>query len=315
MAGRFRGPHSPGSDGGGLPPSLRHRLATRPKWVTIAASPFLIAAFFQPPLGMVGSLAGFGLIATAMWLTREGLAAEAAYDLRRVARRPAVPRKLLGGLLAGLGLGLGAAEPGAIAGAAVIGLAGFALHWLAFGADPMRDKGIDGDGGFQQDRAARMIDEGEAHLARIQQAIGGLGDRRLDDRVARFAGTVRRLFERVRDNPGDLSATRRYLGIYLQGASEATDKFASLYARHGDAKSRAAYEAFLDDLEKDFSAQSGKLLDADRSDLKIEIEVLRERLAREGVRPVDGGTTPLSEDARRLDEVLSPRQGVTAGRR
>ena len=48
--------------------AMRHRLESRPKWVTIGAAPFLITAFFQPPVQMVAGLAAFGLIACAMWL-------------------------------------------------------------------------------------------------------------------------------------------------------------------------------------------------------------------------------------------------------
>lgn len=289
-------------------PPMLHRLASRPKWVTIAASPFLLGAFFQQPFGMVTDLAAFGLIALAMRLTREGLAAEAAYDIRRSARRPAIPRKLFGAALAGLGLGLGAFAPGALAGAGVIGLAGAVLHVLAFGPDPLRDKGMDDIGNFQQNRAARMIEEGEAHLAQMQQAILRSADRQLEARVAGFAATVRDLFDQVRDDPGDLSAARRYMGIYLIGARDATAKFAALYARTRDPRTRAAYEGFLDDLERDFSARSARLLEGDRSDLEIEISVLRERLAREGLRPdPDPQDRPAltSEAARTLDDLLS----------
>ena len=40
----------------------------------------------------------------------------------------------------------------------------------------------------------------------------------------------------------------------------------------------------LDDLEANFTGKTQKLLIEDRSDLTVEIEVLRDRLAREGVR-------------------------------
>ncbi|MDN3710787.1 hypothetical protein QWZ10_01165 [Paracoccus cavernae] len=53
-----------------------------------SSHPLLIGAFFQEPLGLATSLAGFGILASGMWMTREGLKAEAAYDARRVARRP-----------------------------------------------------------------------------------------------------------------------------------------------------------------------------------------------------------------------------------
>ncbi|MDB6176858.1 5-bromo-4-chloroindolyl phosphate hydrolysis family protein [Paracoccus sp. Z330] len=315
MAQRFGGRYSPdpGSDNDpqrrkAAGPTL-HRLSSRPKWVTIAALPFLFAAFFQPPIGMVANLCAFGLIAAGMWLTREGLAAEAAYDLRATSRAPAIPRKLFGGILAGLGLGLGAAEPGAIGGAALIGIVGFALHFLAFGADPMRAKGMEHADDFQADRAARMIEEGEAHLSQMQNAIRRTGDRRLEARVMGFAATVQDLFDQVREDPGDLSAARRYMGVYLQGARDATEKFASLYARSRDEKSRLAYEEFLNDLENDFKARSDKLLDGDRDDLAIEISVLRERLQREGVRPAKDAVDSrrlTSEQARTLDDLLTP---------
>lgn len=312
MAKRFGGRYSPQVSNDTLNPvpaaPIRHRLAGRPKYVTMAALPFLFGAFFQEPAGMAGSLAAFGVIASAMWMTGEGLAAEAAYQVRRVARRPAIPRKLFGGILTGLGLGLGVAEPGSLAGAGVVGATGLVLHWLAFGTDPMRDKGMEGAGGFQQDRAQKMIDEAETSLSQMRDAIRRLGDRWLDARVDRFAATVEDLFDRVRSNPGDLSAARRYLGVYLTGARDASVKFADLYRQTQDPATRASYETFLDDLERDFSAKSRRLLEGDKSDLDIEISVLRERLAREGVRASEPPALdpPRSETARFLDDLLTP---------
>ena len=269
-------------------PAPRHRLRGRPKWITIAASPFLLGAFFQSPTGMITDLAAFGIIAGAMVLTREGLLAQATYESLPAARRPAFPRKLFGGLLAGLGLGLGAAEPGAWGGAGLIAVAGAALHYLSFGADPLRDKGMEGADGFQQARAGRLIDEAEDHLARMADAIGRAGDRGLSDRVAQFDATVRSLFDQLRQNPADLATLRRYLGVYLVSARDTTAKFADLYARTHDPEARAAYQAFLDDLERDFTARRRQLLEGGRADLEIEMSVLRDRLAREGVRPAAG---------------------------
>ncbi|MTD99870.1 hypothetical protein GIY56_06200 [Paracoccus sp. YIM 132242] len=312
MAKRFGGRFSPGMQQDNLNPApaapIRHRLAGRPKYVTMAAVPFLFGAFFQDPAGMAASLAAFGVIASAMWMTGEGLAAEAAYEVRRVARRPAIPRKLFGSVLTGLGLGLGVAEPGSLAGAGVMGVTGLVLHWLAFGTDPMRDKGIAGTDSFQGERAQKMIDEAETHLAQMRDAIRRLGDRWLDARVDRFAATVEDLFDRVRSNPGDLSAARRYLGVYLTGARDASVKFADLYRQIPDPATRASYEAFLDDLEQDFNAKSRRLLEGDKSDLDIEISVLRERLAREGVRASEPAQleAPTTETARFLDGLLTP---------
>ncbi|HRO15727.1 MAG TPA: 5-bromo-4-chloroindolyl phosphate hydrolysis family protein, partial [Paracoccus sp. (in: a-proteobacteria)] len=173
--------------------------------------------------------------------------------------------------------------PGALAGALVLGFTAAILHWLAFGPDPMRDKGMEGVDGFQQDRAARMVAEAEAYLRGMSEAILRTGDRRLESRVAAFAATARDLFQRVEEDPAELAVARRYLGVYLIGARDATVKFADLYAQTRDPQARAGYEALLDDLERSFSAVIRRLHEGGRTDMDIEIEVLRERLAREGV--------------------------------
>ncbi len=315
MAERYRGRYSPGEPGRAEPRAdLHHPYESRTKWITIAAIPFLLSAFWQEPMGMVANLAAFGLVAFASRLTREGLQAEAAYDARRVARRPAWPRKLFGGVLTGLGLAIGAAEPGALTGAVLIGFVGAVLHYLAFGPDPMRDKGMEGVDSFQQDRVARIIAEGEAYLAGMQDAIRRTGDRRLEARVALFAETARELFRRVEQDPGDLTAARRYLGVYLMGARDATVKFADLYSETQDPGARGDYEALLTDLEANFAARTRALIDSGRTDFDIELQVLRDRLAREGVRMPDPAQ-PALEDRKGVDLSDLLRATAKAGRK
>ena len=312
MTQRFGGRYSPGAQDMPQPKGApAHPLESRVKWITVAAIPFLIGAFWQGPLGLVTNLAAFGIVALGGVLTREGLQAEAAYDARRVARRPAWPRKLAGGVLTGLGLAIGAWAPGAVAGAALIGMAGLALHYLAFGPDPMRDKGMEGIDSFQQDRVARFVAEGEGYLKGTQDAILRSGDARLQARVAVFAETARELFRRVEEDPGDLAAARRYLGVYLMGARDATVKFADLYAQTRDAAARADYEALLSDLEGNFAARTRSLIEGGRTDFDIEMQVLRERLAREGVRP----TEAVLEDRRGMELTDLIRETVKAGRK
>ncbi|AUM74693.1 5-bromo-4-chloroindolyl phosphate hydrolysis family protein [Paracoccus jeotgali] len=306
MSERYRGPYSPGAGTASQSQRRtqnRHRYESRTKWITVAALPFLVSAFWQTPLGMVACLAGFGLVALGSSLTREGLRAQAEYDARRVARRPGWPRKLFGGVLTGLGLGIGAAQPDFLGGAIVIAMAGAFLHYLAFGPDPMRDKGMEGIDSFQQDRVARIIAEGEGYLEGMQDAIRRTSDRRLEARVTLFAETARDLFRRVEEDPGDLAAARRYLGVYLMGARDATVKFADLYAQTRDADARAQYEALLTDLEENFAARTRSLIENGRTDFDIESQVLRERLAREGVRvPDPAEAAPDSiEDRRGVD--------------
>jgi 5-bromo-4-chloroindolyl phosphate hydrolysis protein len=293
MAKRFGGKYSPNGDNpAGVPKTgrpldgrRRTRVGARVNFLFLAPAPLVISAFFRDPVGLASNLVAFGILMLAAWLTREGLLAEEAYEARTVARRPALPRKLLASLLTGAGLfvaGFGAGQ--GIVNSVIFAVLGTLLHSFSFGLDPMRDKGIDGVDSFQTDRVARAVDEAERHLATMREAIARAGDRALEARVESFQSTARRMFRTVEQDPRDLTAARRYLGVYLLGARDATSKFADLYARTRDTKARADYEALLDDLEKEFAARTDKLLLDDRTSLDIEIEVLRERLEREGVK-------------------------------
>jgi 5-bromo-4-chloroindolyl phosphate hydrolysis protein len=148
----------------------------------------------------------------------------------------------------------------------------------------MRDKGLEGLGRRETQRIARKIDEAEKVLADMTDAILRARDRQLEARVESFAGTARQMFRQVEADPRDLTSARRYLGVYLQGARDATVQFADLYARNRDPQIRADYIAFLDDLETNFASRTRAMLTDDRSNLDIEIEVLRERLNRENLR-------------------------------
>lgn len=288
MAERYRGRYSPDASADPARPPAVRRIPSaaerRTRMVFLVSLLFAAKAFLQDPADMLQLLAAFALLLLATWLTREGIRAKEAYDERRSARPPAFPRKIAGSLLTGLGLGVAAAsaDAGMIL-PALTGLAGAALHIATFGPDPMKNKGMEGIDTYQQDRAARFVAEGEAYLKDMRVAVQSLGDRRLSDRVDRFAAAARALFRTVEEDPRDLTAARRYLGVYLMGARDATVKFADLWRREKDPAARADYEALLTDLETNFAQRTRTLLSDNRSDLDVEISVLRDRLQREGV--------------------------------
>lgn len=280
MAVRSGGSGSPGGDRSrddGWSGRRPRRMGARLNALFVAPVPLVLFAFGKDPVGLGLNLLAFGVLMGAALMTREGIRAEMAYDARKIARRPALPRKIFGALLTGLGLGLaGAADP--VAGG-IFAVLGVALHLMAFGADPLRDKGHDDVDAFQADRVSRAVDGAEARLAAMRDAILRTGDPVLISRVERFATTARRLFRRVETDPRDLSSARRWLSVYLQGAADATGAFVDLDRRDGAA--RRDYLTLLDDLEDGFAKRTETMLLDDRGDLDIEIKVLRDRLARE----------------------------------
>ncbi len=243
---------------------------------------FVANALLGPPSGVIPGFVAFGALLLSAWLTREGIRAEEAFDARPIARRPAIPRKILASVLTGTGLFAGGlmGDAGPIL-AAGWGALGAGLHLLAFGPDPLKDKLPDGVDGFQSDRVARAVAEAETHLTAMRETVARLRDPALSRRVDAFSATARDLFRSVEADPGDLTAARRYLSVYLMGARDATAKFTDIYDRGRDPQVRADYEALLDDLGTRFADRTRKLLTNDRTALDIEIEVLRDRLARE----------------------------------
>src|SRR5690606_17005081 len=147
---------------------------------------------------------------------------------------------------------------------------------------PLTDKAPEGVDPFQQDRAARVVEEAESYLTAITEAGRRIGDRAISDRLDRFVAAARAMCRGVEEDPRDITAARKYLGVYLLGARDATRRFADLWTRSRDTQARAEFDALLDDLQTQFAERTRGLLSDDRTDLAVEIEVLRDRLKRDG---------------------------------
>jgi len=295
MATRYGGKFSPeGGDDAQASAAQPHKhiqvepAGGRANVLFVPAIVLVATTFSDGPLPLTFGLLGAGALTLAAILLREGLKAEAAFDARKVARRPAWPRKMMASALTGAGAGLAVLahlnDTADVLAAVLYGLCATGLHVAAFGIDPLKSKGAEGIDSHQQDRVARVVDEAEKHLAAMRDAMARANDRVSAARLDDFQDTARQLIRTVEEDPRDLTAARKYLGVYLMGARDATVKFADIYARTRDPQARADYLALLDDLDQNFAARNRKSLLDDRTDLTVEIDVLRDRLSREGVR-------------------------------
>lgn len=294
-ARKFGGRYSP--DAAGPETARQTSYAERPargadggtRLLYMAALPMLIAGILElfagDPLAMAIELGVFLLMVGGSAMINEGLRAEVAFHARRVAKPPAIPRKIGGAVAIGLGVGLGAAFGwglGPVSGAG-FGLVALAAALLGFGIDPLVPKGAAGARGRDGKRAAEAVARAEAMVAEMTEAVAALGDRALEGRIARFGAAARDMFRAVEEDPRDLARARKFLGVYLSGARDATLKFADLYHQTRDEKARTDYEALLKDLERSFESHRAELLSDNRSALDVEIEVLRRRLRQEGL--------------------------------
>lgn len=230
------------------------------------------------PLQAAGEiLCGLGLLLGAE-LLREGRKAETAYMERASAARPAVPRKILAALVCALSCGALAAWAwglGLIAGAGYGLLAG-GLHLVAFGIDPLKNKGFASDAR----RAETALAAAEEMIAETLAASKRLGDDALELRVRALMQEARPVLREIERDPRELPRARRFLSVTLTGTRDATVKYARLGLT--DPELRAAYAGLLTQLEDSFARTRDRLVAEDRTDLEVEIEVLTERLRRDG---------------------------------
>ncbi len=287
MAKKFGGQFSPnGSDGKPGQELSERRVDASGARANVLFVPAIVLAFTSlrgGPVDLALGLTGAAVLVLAAHMLREGLRAEADYHWRKMARRPALPRKILATALTGIGITIAAITKEAGFASLLYGAVAAGLHVATFGIDPLKDKTVEGIDQFQQDRVARVVDQAEEHLSVIWNHIISTDARALHARVEDFQKQARRMIRTVEEDPRDLTGARKFLGVYLQGAEDATVKFVEIWNRDKDHDARAKYEELLSDLENNFAAKTDKLLLNERSDMEIEIKVLRDRLQRDGV--------------------------------
>jgi len=300
MARRYGGKYSPdgsrsgaGVSGAPQPAPFRDRRARRvnlrARLMFFLPLPLLFAGLGAigrgSPTEMLAEIGGFAGLTFAAWLLNEGLRAEEAYDARVIARPPAIPRKAFAAALVGISVaavGLFSLGQG-LFGSLAFGVLASLAHLSAFGIDPMKRKGMDGVDAFATERVAKAVDRAEGLVREILSASEGIRDRSIQDRIERLCAQAREVFRTVEEDPGDFARARTFMSVYLLGLRDATRKFADLYGRTRDPDTLREYEALLSDLETSFTTHRTDLLADNRSDLDIEIEVLRERLQQDGL--------------------------------
>jgi hypothetical protein len=300
MARRYGGKYSPDRSGTGSgegavpgPAPFRDRRARRvnlrARLMFLLPLPLLFAGLGAIGRGsaaeMLAEIGGFTGLMFSAWLLNEGLRAEESYDARVIARPPAIPRKIFAAALTGVSIavvGMFSLGQGLFGGLAFGVLASLA-HLAAFGIDPMKRKGMDGVDAFATERVAKAVDRAEGLVRDILSAAERIRDRRVEGRIERLCAQARDVFRTVEEDPADFSRARTFMSVYLLGLRDATRKFADLYGRTRDPETLREYEALLTDLETSFTNHRTDLLTDNRSDLDIEIEVLRERLQQDGL--------------------------------
>lgn len=290
MAEKFRGEFSPKSHADRLRTQLAPANSSRLRIYYGLAFPMLAAGLMAVVAGHpftalleIGSALAVALAAQIMGA---GLRAEAEYNARVIARAPAWPRKTIGAILMGAAAGVGTwvgYDSNFMLGIG-IGLVATAGMFMSFGFDPMRPKGMQGIDQAEAGRAADAIAKAEKYLSEIREMASGFTNRSLRLDAENLVVSAEDMFHSIEKDPSTYRDARRYLSVYLEGARDATSQYINLPKGQQTFEATEKYTALIRELDTGFRSQSQNMLSNTHNNLDIEIDVLRERLASEGIK-------------------------------
>lgn len=250
------------------------------QFLGFAATPLLLSVFFGVAISIVEGLGLILIYGASTWLLTLGLRAEEAYNAAPIARKPKLPLKLLAAVVMGGAVAVTVYfRHGLSLEAALVGLVASGLFITAFGIDPLKDKSVSGPLAEETLRANDVVSQAKTVLHQIEDCIATIGDTETTAGFMAFRNSAERLFDILHEAPERHREMRRHLGVYLDAARDATDRFSGLYMASQDPETKARYLSMLDGMKGQFDALARKCLADERSKLDIELDVLQSQLA------------------------------------
>lgn len=254
----------------------------------LLAMPLVPALFIVPFSGDLLKLATYygafaSFVAGARFM-KAGLRDEAEFFRRKLAPVSSLPKKLFGALFTGLGtfvsswlaLGHSPVYATVVGALAVVGTA------LFYGLDPRRDRGGVSHG-YTPEEILAALTEAEDKIRSIEQAARDIRNPELTNRLKRIVKRARKIIGVMEEDPADIRRARRFLNVYLDGARRVTEGYARTHLKTEARELESNFRNVLTTIEGVFEEQHQKLLEHDKLDLDVQIDVLSKQLKKEGV--------------------------------
>lgn len=230
-----------------------------------------------------GALAIYLLAAV---LLRKGIIAEKIYQENEINPPPKWPYKTFAAILVatttGLIAWLGIGETLAVA--MVYALCAFLGMYLSYGLDPRTRAKIQDSGGYTGAEITQMLEEARQKIVHIEQANAEITNAEMNRRISTICGTANNILTEIKSDPKDLRRTRKFLNVYLEGASQVTSGYAKTHQQTQNEALEQNFRNVLQTIEEVFAEQHRKLLEEEVFDLDVQIEVLNTQLKHEGIR-------------------------------
>lgn len=256
----------------------------------LLAMPLVPALLIVMALGDLPKLLIFGGAFTSFVLgarfMRKGLVAEAEFRKRKIAKASRTPLKMLGSIFTGVGTfvcsWLGIGHP--IGFAAVIAALAVVGCVLFYGRDPVGSKLSNlGSHGYSTEEIIATLKEAESKIFGIESARRNIHNAELTQRLRRIVDRAKDVLGLIEEDPGDIRRARKFLNVYLDGAKQVTEGYANAHRSGHAGELDDKFRNVLQTIEGVFEEQHQKLLEHDKLDLDVQIEVLSTQLKKEGV--------------------------------
>lgn len=272
-------------------PKQRRRLKSKAVGLSlfILPLPLLLKAVLSLWTGDAGDFVASGgswlAFLLAAILCRRGLQAELAAAERPFGSPRGSRLKRAGGVLVALAtmatalFAVGHGAPIALAYGLIAGLGYFMLYGAEVKSGPIRlnDLGLEGD------EVGRLLRQAYDKLDSIETARQRIASGEFKHRLGNILAGAERVIKLAAEDPRDLRRARKFLTVYLDGAQRVTEEYARTHADVRSSDLEHNFRTLLVDMENTCDDQYQKLLQHDVSDLEVRIEVLSDRLRREGV--------------------------------
>ncbi|SFP96567.1 hypothetical protein SAMN05421853_10167 [Roseivivax halotolerans] len=190
----------------------------------LAACPLLFWLFLGSTRAAIAAVVYVGLLALAARLIARGRRQEAKYKAASVARRPRVPRKLIGEALIGvIALLLAAHQFSTWTPPALIGTIAFLLSLAAFGLDPWRDKGFDNPDYLAERAAQATLEMADARMTALVGRVAALGEHDLALRTEAIRSAILRMIRVHALRPQEFFALKKPLEKFIDLAEGEVD--------------------------------------------------------------------------------------------
>jgi hypothetical protein len=130
---------------------------------------------------------------------------------------------------------------------------------------------------------AAALSEAEARLRRLATASLRLGSAQARLSLGHIVAISDRILDEIAADPRDLNRARRFLKVFLDGLTDVVERYAKAEDAGRTASLDENFLGLLREMERAADEQLTRLRHHDLEHLDVSIDVLKDRLAREGI--------------------------------